>query len=79
MEFERKNTKFFLKKRSEYSSRIRSHDPQSPISSEAGGNDTTWPRFQRPILNFTPRGLLGPQGWNLSPRENVHAFVHPQG
>jgi hypothetical protein len=29
----------------------------------------------RTILNFTP----GPQGWILSPRGNVHPFVHPQG
>jgi hypothetical protein len=34
---------------------------------------------QRAILNFTPRGELGPQGWNLSPRGNVHPFVHPTG
>jgi hypothetical protein len=30
---------------------------------------------QRAILNITP----GPQGWNLSPRGEVHPFVHPQG
>jgi hypothetical protein len=29
----------------------------------------------RVILNITP----GPQGWNLSPRGNVHPFVHSQG
>jgi hypothetical protein len=29
----------------------------------------------RTILNFTP----GPQGWNMSPRGNVHPFVHPWG
>jgi hypothetical protein len=26
-----------------------------------------------------PRGKVGPQGRTLSPRENVHPFVHPQG
>jgi hypothetical protein len=30
---------------------------------------------QRAILNFTP----GPQRWNLSPRGEVHPFLHPQG
>jgi hypothetical protein len=34
-----------------------------------------WPQ----VLKFTPRGELGPQGWNLSPRGNVHPFVQPQG
>jgi hypothetical protein len=34
---------------------------------------------QRAILNFTPGGELGPQGGNLSPRGEVHPFVHPQG
>jgi hypothetical protein len=29
----------------------------------------------RAILNFTP----GPQGGILSPRGNVHTFVHPKG
>jgi hypothetical protein len=28
-------------------------------------------------MNFIPRGELGPQGWNQSPRRNVHPFVHP--
>jgi hypothetical protein len=32
-----------------------------------------------PGVKFTPRGELGPQGWTLSPRGNVHPFVHPQG
>jgi hypothetical protein len=44
---------------------------------------------QRAILNFTPgppganftrpRDELGPQGCNLSPRDNVHPLVHPLG
>jgi hypothetical protein len=36
---------------------------------------------QRAILNFTtgPRGQLGPQGWNLSPRGNVYPVFHLQG
>jgi hypothetical protein len=32
-----------------------------------------WP----PGLNIIPRGELGSQGWNLSPRGNVNPFVHP--
>jgi hypothetical protein len=32
-------------------------------------------RRRRAILNLTP----GPQGWNLSPRENIHPFVPPRG
>jgi hypothetical protein len=28
---------------------------------------------------LAPRGELHPQGWTLSPRGNVHLFVHPQG
>jgi hypothetical protein len=30
-----------------------------------------------PILDFTPRGELGPQGLNLSSLGNVHFFIHP--
>jgi hypothetical protein len=37
--------------------------------------------FRGPFLTspLTPRGELGPHGWNLSPRGNVHPFVHPPG
>jgi hypothetical protein len=28
-------------------------------------------------VNFTPRGDLGPQRWNLSPRGEVQPFVYP--
>jgi hypothetical protein len=32
-----------------------------------------------PGLNFTPRGELGLQGWNLYPRGNVHPFFTLRG
>jgi hypothetical protein len=46
-----------------------------------------WSYFKRPVFNniswhpgmkFYTRGELGPKGRTLSPRGNVHAFVHPQ-
>jgi hypothetical protein len=30
-------------------------------------------------MKFVPRGEFRPKGWTLSPRGNVHPFVHPQG
>jgi hypothetical protein len=48
-----------------------------------------WQRAKVLLINVTRgsfltsplvlRGELGHQGWNLSPRGNVHPFVHPQG
>jgi hypothetical protein len=35
----------------------------------------TWPLG----VNLATRGELGHQVWNLSPRGNVHPFVHPSG
>jgi hypothetical protein len=28
---------------------------------------------------FAPRGEVCPEGWTLSPRGNVHPFLHSQG
>jgi hypothetical protein len=32
-----------------------------------------------PGVKFGPRGKHGTQGWHLSPRGNVHPFIHPLG
>jgi hypothetical protein len=32
-----------------------------------------------PRGKVAPRGVNGPHGWTLSPRGNVHPFVHPRG
>jgi hypothetical protein len=50
-------------------------------TSDLATNRTDDRCYQEPFLTspLAPRSELDPLGWTLSPRGNVHPFVHPQG
>jgi hypothetical protein len=55
--------------------------PEYPIQPSTSYNEQKFRATRGPFLTspLAPRGELGPQGWNLSPRGEVYPFVHPPG